>query len=174
MPHIRGEKRWMHAGAKLAGVAGLVLSLVLVNPASGATNEEDRQIEGFATGINITTLGDPTTFVAEEHGRLTHLGDSVVHVEGTSTLTASGVALAGNATIVAANGDELRSRFSGSGVLTATGVDAIVVGEVTGGTGRFDDATGTITDHVVLVTTSFNPPTVTSTATSSFSGTISY
>ena len=82
--------------------------------------------------------------------------------------------LTGNATTVAANGDELTSTFSGSGVMTPTGLEATVVGQVTGGTGRFEDASGTITDHLVLTITDFSPPTVTATVESSFSGTISY
>jgi hypothetical protein len=170
-----GEMRRTFARARLAAVAGLVLALALAGTASATTGGVDRQIAGVGSGVNVATFGDPTTFVAEERADLSHLGSSTIHVEGTSTLTAEGaVVLAGNATIVAANGDELTSRLSGTGVMTATGLDATVVGEVVGGTGRFEDASGTLTDHVVLTITDYSPPTVTSAVASSFSGTISY
>lgn len=174
MHDMTGQKRRIRARALLAALAGLVLSLALVSPASGDASLPERQIEGTGSGITVTTFGFPTTFVGDERADLSHLGDSTLHVEGTSVLTETGVDLDGTATIVAANGDELRSTFSGSGEMTQTGLEATVVGEVTGGTGRFEDASGTITDHLVMTITDYGPSTVTSTVASLFSGTISY
>jgi hypothetical protein len=166
------------ARPKLAVLAGVVVSLALASPASGAAGGTDLPIRGTGSGISVTTFaatpGDPATFVTEDRAKLSHLGDSTLHVVGTSTLTASGVDLAGTVTIVAANGDELTLSFSGSGVMTETGLDATSVGEITGGTGRFEDASGTITHEAELTITDLSPPTVTASVVSTFYSTISY
>lgn len=161
-------------GAIVAALAGLVLSVAAVSPASGTGESVDREIEGIGHGVVVTTYGEPTTFVGDERAELSHLGDSTIHVQGISTSTETGVELAGTAVIVAANGDELRSTFRGPGTMTPSGLEATVVGAVTGGTGRFEHASGTITDHVVLTVTDVSPPTVTANATSTLSGTVDY
>jgi hypothetical protein len=170
-----GQKRGRTAGRAIAAaLAGLVLSVAAVSPASGTGESVDREIDGIGHGVVVTTYGVPTTFVGDERAELSHLGDSTLHVEGTSTLTETGVELAGTAVIVAANGDELRSTFRGPGTMTQTGVEATIVGVVTGGTGRFEHASGTITDHVVLTVTAVSLPNVTASATSTLSGTVEY
>lgn len=97
------------ARAKLAVLVGLMVSLALASPASGAAGGTDLPIQGTGSGTSVTTYaatpGEPATFVTEDHANLSHLGDSTVHVVGTSTPTATGVDLAGSVTIVAANGD---------------------------------------------------------------------
>jgi plastocyanin len=172
------EKRRPVARAKLAVLAGAMVSLAIGNPAWGAAGATELPIRGTGSGTSVTTYaatpGDPATFVTEDHAHLSHLGDSTVHVTGTSTLTATGVDLAGSVTIEAANDDELTLTFSGSGVMTDTGLEATSVGEITGGTGRFENASGTITHEAVLTIADLSPPTVTASVVSSFYGTISY
>jgi hypothetical protein len=48
----------------------------------------------------------------------------------------------GEATITAANGDQLDFTFTGSSVETANGFDDTIDYTITGGTGRFASATG--------------------------------
>ena len=49
---------------------------------------------------------------------------------------------------MAANGDELFSTFTGSGVFTsATTAKSTQVNTITGGTGRFTDASGSFTSN---------------------------
>jgi hypothetical protein len=78
-------------------------------------------------------------------------------------------AAAGTFTIIAANGDELSGTFTGQGV--PAGPDASNITEIftiTGGTGRFAAATGTI---IIQRTLTFTGPT-TASSVGSLSGTI--
>jgi hypothetical protein len=113
----------------------------------------------------LTALAGPRPFHLVEHGRLTvtprdasgtvldvvaegvgtatHLG--VITVHRTATLTATSTPgifdFNGQATLTAATGEELTSTITGT--LNATVGHADLVYEWTGGTGRFEHATGT-------------------------------
>lgn len=83
--------------------------------------------------------------------------------------------VAGTQELVAANGDMLFLTFSGSGTFSGTfGVDQTtetsVVFTVAGGTGRFSDASGSLTGTVFTETLSGS----TANQTSSLKGRISY
>lgn len=78
---------------------------------------------------------------------LLHLGHTTVTAVETGTAMASGSAVTGTAVFTAANGDQLVTTFSGfatfpdqNGIVTFSGTEA-----VTGGTGRFADASGSFT-----------------------------
>jgi hypothetical protein len=76
---------------------------------------------------------------------------------------------------VAANGDELFSDFTGSGVFTsATTVESTQVNTITGGTGRFADASGTFTITISSVIVAINATSETTHNTDVFNGKISY
>jgi len=87
------------------------------------------QVEGTGTG-EISHLGSVT--LTESHVT------TLLAATGYSTSSAT----AGKATVTAANGEELFLEFSGSGVATQNGFDDTFHYTVTGGTGRFVDASG--------------------------------
>jgi phage-related minor tail protein len=94
-----------------------------------------------------------------------HLGRFTVeipHVVNTTNRTSTGTY-----EFTAANGDRLTAGFTGQATLTAPGVLSIVeTATITGGTGRFADATGSF-----IVERLFNQ--VTGLTSGSFEGTIS-
>ena len=84
-----------------------------------------------------------TTYVCQ----LRHLGRTTVTSTETGTAGRTGSAVTGTAVYTAANGDQLFTTFSGtatfpdrSGIVTFGGAET-----VTGGTGRFDGASGSFT-----------------------------
>lgn len=98
----------------------------------------------------ITTSADDTNFpvvaiVSEGGGELTHLGSYTMVSPHTSNVFDGFTA--GDQIFTAANGDTLTAYCEGTPVfnpLTGTVVGTLDC-EVTGGTGRFDDATGSYT-----------------------------
>ena len=81
----------------------------------------------------------------DERCELQHLGRTIGSVEETATLTQNGPLITNTATYTAANGDQLFVAFSGTGTFPVDGVISFSGTEtVTGGTGRFDGATGSL------------------------------
>ena len=120
--------------------------------------------------VTVTPVpGSPPTIVdvlVEGSGNATHLGKftfDIPHRVNRATRTASG-----SYHFTAANGDMLSADFSGQSMPTATlGVISITeTATITGGTGRFDGATGSFTSE-----RSYD--TLLGTSTGSFKGTIS-
>lgn len=120
--------------------------------------------------VNVTPVpGSPPTIVdvlVEGTGNATHLGKftfDVPHRVNRATRTASGAYH-----FTAANGDTLSADFTGQSMPTATlGVISIMeTANITGGTGRFEGATGSFTSE-----RSYD--TLLGTSTGSFKGTIS-
>ncbi len=76
---------------------------------------------------------------------------------------------------MAANGDELFSTFTGSGVFTsATTAKSTQVNTITGGTGRFTDASGSFTITISSVIVSISATSETTENSDTFNGQISY
>jgi hypothetical protein len=131
---------------KLALISGLVLGFVAMSPteAMGAAKGTDRPLTGtLTTTTTISLITGAASNVSS--GQLSHLGA----VTGSSDeqfvlVPLNGFTWTGTGTIVAANGDNLFTTISGVGTfgppLQSTRVDTI-----TGGTGRFGDASGTFT-----------------------------
>jgi hypothetical protein len=113
-------------------------------------------------------------------GRLFHLGKSTYSQEFTITPTGpTTFSVAGTQTIVAANGDMLFMTFTGTGELAGVfGVgqtsETTVLLTVTGGTGRFADASGSLTSTIFTTIDSIVGATATATQTSRVRGKISY
>lgn len=141
-----------HTG--IVHISGPTLHRVRVNDKSDATGGDtaatttvDKPIRGIGQGtIRINTATGALT--GEESGVISHLGRNTVHLKGVSTLSPDGgVSSSGTVTIVAANGDRLTGTFTLNGhepTLTA-------VVTITGGTGRFANATGTLTVDCVTL-----------------------
>jgi hypothetical protein len=81
----------------------------------------------------------------DEVCQLRHLGRAIGSAEETSTFTATGPVITNSTTYTAANGDQLFVTFSGTGTLPVSGVVSFSGTEtVTGGTGRFAGASGSL------------------------------
>ena len=132
---------------KLITLAGLALAVVAISPASAPAKAggTDRPVKGTSSGtvsLNVLT----GAFTADAAGVGTHLGEYTVAIEGTVAITPEGAFGSGTATIVAANGDQM----TGTVTLATPGQPSVAhtttsVMTVTGGTGRFADASGTLT-----------------------------
>ncbi len=102
-------------------------------------------------------------------GQATHLGQSTFVALSTVNLTtAPPFSLSGTAIFSAANGDEFYTTFSGTSTPIGGGRSNVVITHtITGGTGRFENATGSFTG-----TTIANPALPTGSI--SYEGNISY
>jgi hypothetical protein len=149
-----------------AGLALAVLALVsLARPAAaGEQVPFGGQLEGDVTATPV----NPPVFavLVEGEGQSSHLGQfkvSVPHLVNRSTRLASGTYV-----FTAANGDTLTAEFTGQSFPTDTpGLLYIIeTATITGGTGRFEGATGNFTVERLF-------DSIAGTTTGSFEGTIS-
>jgi hypothetical protein len=160
-----------------------LFAIALVAPAAAVAKRggTDRPWKGRASGTLTFDLGTaPFPATATGTGHLSHFGKGTYTQTFTITLTgATTFDIAGTQTIVAANGDSVSMTFTGSGELAGPfGVgqtsETTAVFTVTGGTGRFDDATGTLTSTVLTTIESIAGADVTATQNSRVRGRISY
>jgi hypothetical protein len=155
--------------------ASLVLALAVLVPASATAKAggTDRPVSGKSTS---TTTVDPVagTGISDGSGQLSHIGAFTFHNDFTSvTLTSpTTFSFTLTASVVAANGDLIFTTATGTGTLTATGSESTLVSTITGGTGRFADASGTLTSSIISVNVSGTPGT--SNDTEIHTGQISY
>jgi len=158
-------------------IAGLILAVGVLAPAGalGKAGGTDRPIKDTESGITALDLGS-LTFSTDATGNTSHLGRTTTHLDAALTLTGPDTfTLAGSGTIVAANGSELFVTFTGSGTLEASGnTGGPVVLTITGGTGRFDGASGSLAGSYSQVLESMNATTANYATDYSLNGTISY
>jgi hypothetical protein len=99
-------------------------------------------ITGFtATGFTQTVTGECQV---SHLGRSSFYGLDVIEFAGTYRM---------EAVITAANGDEVRATITGNATLTQTGAILAGAAEVTGGTGRFTNASGNLAQSAVVTST---------------------
>jgi hypothetical protein len=128
-------------------VAAFAVSLASVASAVAA----ETPFKGKVNAVETVAVAPPTLSVTRNGtGTATYLGKFTEHITlqvNIPTSHATGVA-----TFTAANGDTLTATVEGQSTETATpGVVSIVeVYTITGGTGRFADATGTFTARITL------------------------
>ncbi|MEK6252872.1 MAG: hypothetical protein AABM43_13280 [Actinomycetota bacterium] len=155
----------------------MVLAVAAISPAGalGKAKGTDRPLSSTSTGTVVLDLATGAG-TAETSGQLSHLGRITSTVDVTSfTLTGPDTfSFTGTATDVAANGDKLFTTGAATGTLTPTGTETTTVFTITGGTGRFADASGTGTLRTVGVTVSTVGSIITSTLTNTSEGQISY
>ncbi len=141
---------------RLIFLSSLVLAVAALSPAMalGAANGTDRPVSGTSTSTTILNTATGIG-VSDGIGELSHLGAFTFHNDFTSfTVTGPNTFSYTLTTIwVAANGDEFFSTGTATGTLTA-GIKSTLVSTITGGTGRFADASGTITSSVISVNVS--------------------
>lgn len=125
---------------QLSLVAMLALVLAVAGPVAAG---DTVTFKGRLTGTVTETPLDPPmlSVLIEATGNATQLGTfslEVPHIVNLDTRVGEG-----SFKFTAANGDTLTAQFSGLATLTAPGVVSIhETAVVTGGTGRFDGATG--------------------------------
>ena len=158
-------------------LAGAVLAFALLGaPAALAdTGGTNRPFQGTLSGSSVADLSTGS-LVQDLTGNESHLGRVTVHDTGAFTLTGpKSFTFSGTEVVTAANGDQLFEAFSGSGSTDAEGnLTSQAVLTVTGGTGRFADASGEQTVTVHGPDASLSGTTLTRTITESITGTISY
>ena len=169
---------------RLLVLSSLVLAVVAFSACRLPPPPPLHSVKGTGTSSATINLAAGTGSVDGTFD-LTPLGKGTSHTVDTSfTLTGNTFAFTGTATFVfadddkansnKANGDKLFTTIAGTGTVTSTGSQSTTVNTITGGTGRFDDATGTITVTDVGVTVSIVGSIVTSTGTDTLQGQISY
>jgi hypothetical protein len=162
--------------AKRVLLPSLAVAIFAIGPVTAAVGKPaGRPVTGTRTATTTLDLitGAATT---TSSGDLAHVGaytgQSTEQFIPGAPPTFSFV---GTVTLTAANGDKLFATFTGSGAFTsATTQTSTNTFTITGGTGRFDGASGTLTEAISGTIESVSGTTQTSDETSTISGTITY
>jgi hypothetical protein len=116
-------------------------------------------VKGTASGTVTVTLGAPLGITLDFTGVLSHYGKYSVHVDSDGEIIGGEVVGHGTFTAVAANGDLQTGTVVFSGPLPSGDVHpTTAVITITGGTGRFADASGTLTSQNLVTPTCFAEP----------------
>jgi hypothetical protein len=161
------------------GIAALVVGLAVVSQGSALADAggTDRPIQGTGSGtvrLNLLTHA----YAAEVSGTSAHVGLYGARSEGSGAfLPDFSFAGTGEVSLVAANGDEIHgpstlttSPFTPGAVEHTT----MEVTTITGGTGRFEDATGTLTGHYEITPIGVDGATLVNHVEATIEGSISY
>jgi len=145
-------------------VAAFAVSLAIVAVSAVAA---ETPFKGTVNAVETGQVVFPTRFLDRQGtGTATYLGRYTEHV--VMTINIPTLSSMGAATFTAANGDTLTASVVGQATRTGPTMLSIVeVYTITGGTGRFADATGTFTLKSTLDQT-------TGVSTGTFSGTIDH
>ena len=124
----------------LAVALAVALGSVAVSAAAAET-----PFKGTVHAVETGTVVFPTRFLDRTGtGNATHLGRYTEHV--VMQINIPTMSSMGSATFTAANGDTLTASVVGQATRTGpTSLSLVEVYTITGGTGRFADATGTFT-----------------------------
>jgi hypothetical protein len=128
-------------------VAAFAVSLASVAVSAAAA---ETPFKGTVNAVETGTVVPPTRFLDRVGtGTATYLGRYTVHV--TLQVNVLTLAATGTATFTAANGDTLFASVAGQATRTSpTTLSIVEVYTITGGTGRFADATGSFTLNSTL------------------------
>lgn len=126
----------------------------------------------------VITVTDPSLpllrITGSGPGIATHLGQSWYESQTVIDYSGTTVELRGNVTFTAANGDELHTSFVGHPYPNGDGTETIIRQfTVTGGTGRFEGASGSFTGTTISPTPA-SPGDLPSTSLITLKGTITY
>jgi hypothetical protein len=162
---------------RLIFLSSVVLAVAALSPtaALGKAKGTDRPLSGKSSSTTIINAATGTG-TSDGSGQLSHLGRFTFHNDITSFTVTGPVTFSVTLTaiIVAANGDEVFTTATGTGTFAATGSQTTLVSTIIGGTGRFADASGTLTTRIREVSGFVVGPILTSTETETHKGRISY
>ena len=133
----------MRIHSRLIGLV-VAFAIALANVAASAVAAET-PFKGTVNAVETGTTTPPTRLLDRVGtGNATYLGMYTEHV--TMTINLPTLSSTGSATFTAANGDVLLATVAGQATRTSpTTLSIVEVYTVTGGTGRFADATGSFT-----------------------------
>ena len=125
----------------------LVATTALLASVAVSATAAETPFKGKVDAVETGTVVGPTRFLVRDGGgTATHLGKYTEHI--TMQINLPTRHSMGAATFKAANGDTLTATVEGQATPASPGVLSIVeVYSITGGTGRFADATGSFTLH---------------------------
>ena len=114
----------------------------------GTGEKEGVPFKGFYNNTHETLQGPPMFKQrVTGHGQATHLGESVfVAISNVNLTTPPPFAVTGTRTFTAANGDQFFTTFTGFGIPGGSGANLHEV--IVGGTGRFQNASGSFDSTV--------------------------
>ncbi len=139
-----GVRRWFQTMRDAFGDFGW-------EPQLAKAGGTDRPMQGTTLGDVTVTLAPGLPMEVDVTGVATHLGKYTGHLEGTAEIIGGTVFGEGTFTLVAANGDQLSGTFALTGPPSSGAVHPVSsVLTITGGTGRFADASGTMTVELVV------------------------
>jgi hypothetical protein len=169
-------------GRRLLGLTSLVLALVIATPGAGLAKPggTDRPVKGKTSGTSTINLATGTA-TSQGTGNISHLGKTTYTLNLTTAPTGpTTIALSGTGTLVAANGDQVFVTITGTATVPSL-VPAVgdrnsftFVSTITGGTGRFSDASGTSTSTGRQEVVSVVGATVGTRETTTLQGRVSY
>ena len=169
-------------GRRLLGLTSLVVALVIAAPGAGLAKPggSDRPVKGKTSGTSTVNLAT-ATLTSQGTGNISHLGKVTYTLNLTGAFTGpTTVAYNGTGTLVAANGDQVFVTITGTATVPSL-VFAVgdrnsftLVSTITGGTGRFSDASGTSTSTGRQEVVSVVGTTVGTRETTTLEGRISY
>jgi hypothetical protein len=149
----------------------------LAKPGRGR-NGTNVPLTGASTGVaTLDTVTDPSPETSTFSGHLSHVG--AFTLTGVLSFTPLGpppsipFTVTGTETLAAASGDEIFGAVSGTGTATPGHSHGTSLVTITGGTGRFSDASGSYTETSSLVVT-FNGSIAKGKGTLTIQGRISY
>ena len=122
-------------------MTALFLTFLTAAFAASAAAGKELPFRGAIQGVEIATVEFPLLFVdATGSGRATHLGRFTVTYELEVDLLTHQTS--GSAVFTAANGDSLFTDIVGLGTSDGDFASVVEAHTITGGTGRFEDASG--------------------------------
>ena len=136
-------------------LAGLILAKLPL-AATAVLGRPKRKARRVLSGSGISTSDSASrTFVELATADVARLGCLTLKAQGMFAAADSVLSFTGTATLVADNGDELTGTFDGTSTPLSDEGDATFLLTITGGSGRFQNASGTmnVDAHVVLTST---------------------
>lgn len=148
----------MHAIRNLAASATFLALTLAGCSGDGITGASDRSLEALGLSASSSVerpwkgecdvaaeFTSATTLTITGTCQLAHLGRTTVVANQTIEPGPNGITYTNTAVYTAANGDELRTTNVGIATPTATGLSLAGIETAVGGTGRFENASGTAT-----------------------------